>query len=326
MLYIKSPSTDPTFNIAAEEYLLKIFSDDIFFLYRNESSVIIGKHQNTLEEVNIDFVNRNGIRVVRRLSGGGTVYHDLGNVNFSLIINGIEHRLVDFRRYTLPVIAALQSLGVDARFEGRNDIRVNGKKISGNAEHLYRNRVLHHGTLLYSSNLFNLNEAIRVKHQGYQSKAVKSVRSTVANISDFCTDPPSIGEFINIVFDNVRTAYAGGVEYLFTNKDMDAIGSLVESKYSQWSWTYGYSPSYHLTRDFTVNHSTYRFNLLIDKGVIIKIGIENDELTLTRVSEIEKMLTGIPHIPETVTKALKGVIVEEHLPGLTADILSGLLF
>jgi len=176
MLIVNRPHTDPWFNIAAEEYFLKNFQEDIFMLWQNEASIIVGKHQNTLAEINYPYVKENGIPVIRRISGGGTVFHDLGNLNFTFIQNGEKGKLVDFRKFTDPILAVLNKMGVPAVFEGKNDLRVDGLKISGNAEHVFKNRVLHHGTLLFSSVLNDLGKALKVKTDRFTDKAVKSIR------------------------------------------------------------------------------------------------------------------------------------------------------
>ncbi len=175
MRCIKNPETNPYFNLAAEEYVLKNFNDDCFMLWRNRPSIIVGKHQNTLSEININHVKENNIDVVRRLSGGGAVFHDLGNLNFTFIKNvNNESNLVDFKKYTQPIIDVLKHLGVDAKFEGRNDIMINGRKVSGNAEHVFKRRVLHHGTLLFSSVMADLSKVLKVNPLKYQDKGVKS--------------------------------------------------------------------------------------------------------------------------------------------------------
>jgi lipoate---protein ligase len=161
MLCIYNPSTEPYFNMAAEEYLLKNFSANIFMLWRNDNAVVVGKHQNSLAEINHDFVQQNNIKVVRRLSGGGTVFHDLGNLNFTFITNGEGEELVNFRKFTQPILEVLLQLGVHAKFEGRNDLTINGLKFSGNAEHVFKKRTLHHGTLLFSSKISDLTQALK---------------------------------------------------------------------------------------------------------------------------------------------------------------------
>ena len=197
MLCIKSTTQNPAFNLATEEYLLRNKDEECFYLYINGPSIIVGKHQNTLAEINIDYVKAQNIDVIRRLSGGGAVFHDPGNLNFTFIKKGEKDQLVDFRKYTKPILDVLQSLGVKARFEGRNDLTIEGKKFSGNAEHVYKNKILHHGTLLFSSKLPDLSQALKVNPLKYKDKAVKSVRSRVTNISEHLKESITLEEFEN---------------------------------------------------------------------------------------------------------------------------------
>ena len=192
---ILSKISDPYFNLAAEEYLLKSRDEDFFLLYRNEPSIIVGKHQNALAEINWEFASKHKIKVARRLSGGGTVYHDPGNLNFSFIRKGLEGKLVDFKKYTAPIREVLSKMGIETKFEGHNSLTLNGFKVSGNAEHVFKKRVLHHGTLLFSSSLENLEEAIRTRPDQYSDKAVKSVRAEVANICESLDKKITIEEF-----------------------------------------------------------------------------------------------------------------------------------
>ncbi|PKP36179.1 MAG: lipoate--protein ligase, partial [Bacteroidetes bacterium HGW-Bacteroidetes-15] len=177
MLCIYHRNSNPYFNIASEEHLLKRFTDDIFMLYINSPSVIVGKHQNTMAEVDYHFALENDIKIVRRLSGGGAVYHDHGNLNFCFIRNGKEGALVDFKGFTKPIIEILGKLGVEAKFEGHNSLTINGLKFSGNAEHIFKQRVMHHGTLLFSSDLQALANVLYVSIDKYSDRAVKSVRA-----------------------------------------------------------------------------------------------------------------------------------------------------
>ena len=283
MLIIHNTSHDPYFNIASEEYLLKTFSDDVFMLYINQPSIIVGKHQNTLAEINYKYVKENNIPVIRRISGGGTVFHDLGNVNFLFIKNGSDGQLVDFKGFVKPIIEVLQSLGVDARFEGKNDIRVNGLKVSGNAEHVQKKRVLHHGTLLFSSHLKNLNEAIRIDAEKYQSKAVQSNRTEVTNIQSLLKAPLDTEGFMELIYKHIEELNVCRI-YSFSDNDLNAISKLAEEKYKTWDWNFGYSTRYSITREIEVNNNSILFKLTVDKGIIedvyVKTNLMAEELAL----------------------------------------------
>ena len=231
MLCIVNENKDPFFNIASEEYIFRNFSEDCFMFWRSEPSVIIGKHQNTLAEINWDFIKKHDIKVVRRLSGGGTVYHDTGNLNFTFIIHGRKGKLMNFEKFTDPVIKALAKISVIAKFEGKNDLRVNGLKISGNAKYIFRNKVLHHGTLLFDSNLDNLENVIKKEKDHYSDKAVKSIRSQVTNISSHLKNNISISEFRDIIKSFMFNYFPGTSLYHFTNEDIKKIKKLVKEKY-----------------------------------------------------------------------------------------------
>ncbi|MCU0462082.1 MAG: lipoate--protein ligase family protein, partial [Bacteroidales bacterium] len=182
MLCLHLTSTDPCFNLAVDEYLLKNRKEDFFILSVNTPSVIIGKHQVAHREADTAFVTENNIPVIRRISGGGAVFHDEGNLNFTFILQSKQGSQVDFRKYTLPVIEFLSSHGIDAKFEGKNDLKVDGLKISGNAEHVFRQRILHHGTLLFDSRLDLLGKALRKDTSSYTTRAVASNPSSVVNL------------------------------------------------------------------------------------------------------------------------------------------------
>jgi lipoate-protein ligase A len=199
MHIIKRHNTDPYFNLATEEFVLKNWDEDSFMLWRNAPSIIVGKHQNTLAEINVEYVKHNNIPVVRRLSGGGAVFHDLGNLNFTFIQNGKAERLIDFRKYTEPILEVLEKMGVAAKFEGRNDLTIGGRKFSGNAEHIWKTKILHHGTLLFSSHMSDLTQALNVDPLKFQDKAVKSVHSRVTNISEHLSEPMDVMYFASMI-------------------------------------------------------------------------------------------------------------------------------
>ena len=291
MFCIKSPTTNPYFNIAAEEHLLKGFTDDIFFLYKNEPSVIIGKHQNAVAEIDVDFAEQNGIKIVRRLSGGGAVYHDLGNVNFCFVKNGSEGKLVDFKAFTRPVVDALAQLGVNAKLEGHNSLLVNGLKISGNAEHVFKNRVLHHGTLLFSTNLERLARSLYVDLDRYADKAVKSVRANVVNLKTIINPSINDDDFFNHIYSFIKSENPNSVPYSFTDNDLLAINQLVSSKYSTWEWSYGYSPAYSFTRIIEEDEKL-KVTFRVEKGIIVDVRISDSS---NRFSDICKFFAGQQH-------------------------------
>ena len=205
MIYINNTNTNPYFNMAVEEYILKEFKEDCFMIWRNQPCIVVGKNQNTLSEINLEYVKTNNIPVVRRLSGGGTVFHDLGNLNFTFIKNNSEENFNNFRKFTLPILNVLNSLNINAEFSGRNDLTIEGKKFSGNAQYNYKNRVLHHGTLLFSSNITDLSKALQAKPLKFQDKSIKSVLSRVTNISSHLKQPLSIMEFEALIMNYVIT-------------------------------------------------------------------------------------------------------------------------
>jgi len=309
MLLIQRKQTNPYFNIAAEEYILKYFTEDVFMLWQNEPSVIIGKHQNTLAEINHHYIEQNNIPVVRRISGGGAVFHDLGNINFTFIKSIIGEDLVDFKRFIDPIITVLQQLGVDARQEGHNDIRINGLKCSGNAEHVFKNRVLHHGTILYSSDLNTLGIALHSNEDRFTGRAVKSRRSPVTNIISHLPVKISIHDFIERIYQYQFSLGQDASYYKLTEMHNIEIQKLAEQKYRTWEWNYGYSPAYHYS-----NHIDNLNCELETHGGIITEALIFDNITLEHQSSLEERLKGIRHQKEEIEKVLTTLKTEgNHL-------------
>jgi lipoate-protein ligase A len=307
MLVVKSHTNDPYFNIAAEEYFLHHHNSDLLFLYVNCSSVIVGKHQNTLAETNYRYVLENKIPVIRRFSGGGAVYHDIGNLNFAFFTNAETGAQINFKKYADIIIDALKQSGINAYREGKNDIRVNGLKISGNAGHVYKNRTLHHGTLLVNADLQQLSNCLKVEEGKYIDKAVKSIRSKVVNLS-LISDQISIVTIINSLLDLVN-----GCLETINNIDKRAIEKLAEEKYKSWQWNYGYSPEYSFSVDLDYNTNS---EIIVKEGIIHTIKNLNHDL-------LKSQLIGQKHEFASIKKA---VLSSLQLTDIEVDALAWKFF
>ena len=319
MLCIQDNNTDPYFNLAAEEYMLKHFPEDVFMLWRNDNAIIVGKHQNTLSEINLDYVKEKGIKVVRRISGGGAVFHDLGNLNFTFIRTGDEGNLVDFRKFTLPIIEVLQKMGIDARFEGRNDLTIEGKKFSGNAEHVWKNRTLHHGTILFSSVIADLSKALKVNPLKFKDKAVKSVRSRVTNVSEHLNEEMDVAEFSQRIMRHIMEKYEDSVLYTFTPEDIRNIEAIRDEKFSTWEWNFGYSPKYNFEKLVKTKGGTLEFHLNVEKGMIKDAKIYGDFFHKKDIDEVERSLAGAKHDPDAIRNILTQFTFDEYFKNISLE-------
>ncbi|HOI86945.1 MAG TPA: lipoate--protein ligase [Lentimicrobium sp.] len=326
MLCIIRKETDPYFNLAAEEYVLKHFERESFMLWRNEPSIIVGKHQNTLAEINASYVKENSIKVVRRLSGGGAVFHDLGNLNFTFIASGDHEHLVDFRKFTRPILDVLLTLNINAQFEGRNDLTIEGRKFSGNAEHVYKNRVLHHGTLLFSSQMADLSNALNVDPDKFRDKAVKSVRSRVTNISEHLSAPLTVTEFRDLILKHVMESTPGAELYSFTDEDIQAISKLRDEKYATWDWNFGYSPRYNFLKAVKTNGGKLEVTLEVANGIIENARFYGDYFNKLDPAEIEKALEGSSHDEASLRERIAPFNIPDYFLNVTGEELLSALF
>ena len=277
MLAIKSESKDIYYNLAAEEFLLKQKDDELFMLWKSDPCVVVGKHQNAMAEINYRHLLAQKIPVARRLSGGGTVYHGPGNINFTFIRNGEKGKLVDFRFFVTPVVNYLRGLGIGAKIGKRNDLLIGELKISGNAEHVFKRRVLHHGTLLYNANLDALNEAIRISKRRFIDKAVQSKRSKVTNIYDHLFDKLSCGEFEEGLFRYLSETFPDVVNYRFSAEEKEAIQSLIRDKYATSEWIFGYSPEFEMRNRIVLANHPSEIHCRVKNGIITDISIYPSE-------------------------------------------------
>lgn len=302
-----SEQFDPYYHLATEEYLLKYTDCEWFVLWVSTAAVVVGKHQNVLAEINVPYVRAQNIAVCRRLSGGGTVFHDRGNLNFTFIRQGEKERMIDFARHLEPVLAFLQSCGIDARFSGRNDLLINGLKVSGNAEHVFRNRVLHHGTLLFDADLTHLGVSLRSNAQFYEDRAVKSVRSRVANIVDFLPESLTIEAFKSKMADYMNS-YFQALPFALSGDDREAIGKLADEKYRQWDWIYGYSPRYVFRRSLFFLSDDIVIEAEVVKGLFSKLRIEACYADAGFATAVCDSLAGKRHFVEDIVLASTPVL------------------
>ncbi|NFK03939.1 lipoate--protein ligase [Clostridium botulinum] len=322
MQFLVNKSTNPFFNLALEEYLLKNVDirEDYFILWQNEPTIVIGKHQNTLKEINMNFVKDNNINVVRRNSGGGAVYHDLGNINFTFITKYDEKHLLDFKTFTNPVVYSLGKLNVKAELSGRNDILIDGRKISGNSQHIYKDRFLHHGTLLFNSELENLVKALNVDNDKILSKGIESIKSRVTNIKEHVKEDIFMEKFKEILIENIFMRNKSSLkEYNLTNDHINDIEKLMEEKYMTWQWNYGYSPEFNYRNSKRFQGGKLEVLLNIVEGHINECKIYGDFLGLMAVSEIEKKIIGIKYGEEYIDEFLKEIDIKKYFGTLCFD-------
>lgn len=319
--------TDPTLNLAMEEYVLKHMpNDDSYFLfYVNRPSIIIGKNQNTHEEINKDYVTEHGIDVVRRISGGGAVYHDTGNLNFSFITDDDGNSFHNFKKFTEPIVQALQSLGVEAEMTGRNDIQMGNAKISGNAMVKVKSRMFSHGTLMLNSELSEVQNALKVNPAKIKSKGIKSVRSRVANIVEFLDEPISIEEFKSIILKTIFGEADHVEEYHLTDEDWKNIEQLSNEKYRTWEWNYGRNPKYNFEREEKFDKGFVQVKLDVRRGRIENAKIFGDFFGEGDVSEIEDALVGTLHDFNSIKEALSHYSIYHYFGDINRDELIRLM-
>ncbi len=325
--YILLPDTDAEWNLAAEQYVFDALPRDrsYFMLWQNRNAVIVGKYQNTLAEINADYVREKQIQVVRRLSGGGAVYHDLGNLNYTLISDAEGLGKLDLSFFCLPVLRALRALGLHAELNGRNDLTVDGKKISGSSQYIRQGRVMHHGTLLFDSDLDAVSRALHADAEKLESKGVASVRSRVGNIRPLLPKDLSLDAFRRLLLAQIL-AETPGEEYRFRPADLRAIEEIKNQRYARWEWNYGRSPSGSAEKKRRIEGcGTVSVFLTTDAGRIRSLSFRGDYFSTLEPELLAEKLVGIRLCEEDLNCALSDLDPGLYLHGMTREALIRLL-
>ncbi len=321
MIYIENSSTDPIYNLALEEYLVTGFSEDVFRLWQNSPSVIIGRNQNALGEINIDYVTKNKIPVVRRMSGGGAVFHDLGNVNFTFVKKADDDDFSNYEKFCLPIINALKKMGITAELSGRNDILIDGKKISGNAQYKYKDRMLHHGTLLLNASLSDISASLNVSKSKIESKGIKSVAGRVTNINEYLQNKISPKQLIDCVMTEVDAT-----PYSLTEDDQKNVENLVREKYGTYEWNFGYSPKYtYENKEYFPGVGSVEVYIESNDGKITNIRFMGDFFGEKGIEGLEEKMIGLKHEKEALAEFLEKTDCESYISNITKEDLQKLL-
>ena len=326
MKYIKTNYSIPAYNMAMEELIMNhLPSDDYLIFYVHDPAIIIGQHQNTIEEINEEYVKEKGIHVQRRLSGGGAVYHDHGNLNFSFIVRGSRENVNDFNVLTQPVIKTLEKIGIKAELSGRNDLLIDGRKFSGNAQFFRNGRLLQHGTLLFDSEMSELGNALKVKEMKIKSKGVKSIRSRVTNIVDYLEDKSlTLEQFKELLLETIGEIYELE-EYTLSEEEQAIHDKLVKDKFMTWEWNYGKSPAYNVSKVDKFPFGIIDARIDVKKGTINNIKLYGDYFVREDISTLENHLQGVRYTKEALMESLESIDIQDFFNNMTNEAFADFL-
>ena len=325
MRYIKNVSTNPYYNMAFDEYCLESLSinEPVFYLWQNRPAVIVGFNQEVNTEVNLDYLKENGIDLVRRVTGGGAVYHDLGNLNYT-IVGRSEDLERDYPEYASIMAKALQKLGVPATLSGRNDILVEGRKVSGFAKRVCKNRLMVHGTLMYNVDVDVLTKVLNPSNTKLQSKGIASVRSRVANLCEYLPNVPDIQTFSKQL-EEILSHHYQDTEYQLSEEDLANIQQLTDKKFATWEWNYGRSPKATLTHSARLACGTVEIHLTLAENRISSCRFGGDFLGNLPATDLESALIEIIYDTENIRKRLSSFTIDAYFDGVTMEELIRLI-
>ncbi|MGV3323131.1 lipoate--protein ligase [Streptococcus hyovaginalis] len=321
MKYIVNTSNNPYYNIALEAYAFRelVDEDELFILWINEPSIIIGRHQNALEEINKEYTDEHGIHIARRLSGGGAVYHDLNNLNYTIISNKAGEGSFDFETFSKPVIDTLAKLGVKAEFSGRNDLEIDGKKIAGNAQAYHNGRMMHHGCLLFDVDMTVLGDALKVSKDKIESKGVKSVRARVTNINNELPEKMTIAEFQDALLDQMKSEYPDMTEYVFSDEELAKIQKSCDEQFSTWEWIFGSSPEYTVSRAVRYPAGKITTYANVENSIIKGLTISGDFFGVKPAKDVEDLLVGTRYEYKDVLEKLQTIDTTQYFSRMTTE-------
>lgn len=329
MVYIYNQGQGSFFNMALEEYLFYERSDirPILLLWQNENTIVVGRNQNTISEIDVEYVREKNIDVVRRLTGGGAVYHDKGNLNFTYITKENAMEQFNFEPFIKNIVNTLDYFGVKSEYTGRNDITIQGKKFSGNAQARHKNSLMHHGTIMYDSNLSVLSKCLNPSKKKLVQKGISSVKSRVCNLMDFLPKEVSLEMFRNRIIDEFKRSSGEDVhEYMLSQSDIDRVESIADKKYSTWNWNYGKSPDYNVSCEKRFECGTIQLMLRLDRNIIKHMNIYGDFFSKKDIDEISKKLIGVSYDVDSIASILSEIDLSSYIGDLTVENIVSLFF
>lgn len=327
MIYIESDSLDVTYNLALEQYIFEEMDglEEYFMLWRNQNTVVIGRNQNTAQEINEEYVKNHNTRVVRRLSGGGAVYQDEGNLNFTYIVNGENADTIDLLHFCNPIVRGLQKLGLDANVNGRNDIEIDGKKFSGNSQYRKNGRIMHHGTILFDTDLDALTKVLNAGADKIKSKGVKSVRSRVTNIRNCLKEDMTMEEFLKYLLTALSEEVKMEV-YELNEWDKKRIQEIQKERYQNWEWNYGQSPQYQINKERRIdNCGNIQVHMNVENSRISQVVFRGDYFGNRETEDISRLLCGCKIDGPSIVNKLSGVELGQYFVNLKAVELADII-